>query len=214
MTPLAGIDDDATVTTVSQSGEDAEDIEDFRARLLFRQQNQPQGGSIADFVLWATEVAGIAEAFIDRPEPGFVTVYPITDDADPADRIPSGAKLTEVENYVSDTERRPLNATVTAAAPTEIEFDVDISDLSPNDAETKAAIETAVENYMYSRRPLQYTDQATDRSTISAAQITRIAINAGAEVATVDLKTAGGSSITSQTLDIDELAKLGTLSWV
>ena len=214
VTPQSGVDAEATVSTVTQAAEDAETVEDFRSRILFRQQNQPQGGAIADFVLWATEVSGIAEAFVKRPEPGFVTIYPITDDADPADRIPSGTKITEVQTYVSDTTRRPLNAQVTVTAPTEVEFDVDIADLDPNDADTKAAIISAIESYMYARRPVQYTDQATDNSTISEAQIARIAVDAGAEVATVDLKNASGTSITSYELSVGELAKLGSVSWV
>jgi len=213
VTPGA-VDDTATIATVTQAAEDAESIEDFRARLLFRQQNQPQGGAIADFVLWATEVSGIAEAYVERPEPGFVTIYPITDDPDPANRIPVSSKLSEVETYVSDTERRPLNAQVTVTAPTEVEFDVDIANLDPNDATTKDAIETAIQNYMYARRPVQYTDQATDKSVISEAQISKIAIEAGAEVATVDLKNSSGTSITSYELDISELAVLGSVTWV
>jgi hypothetical protein len=49
---------------------------------------------------------------------------------------------------------------------------------------------------------------------VSAAELTNIAVDAGAKIATVDLKNAGGSSITSYTLEDDELAVLRTLSWV
>lgn len=212
--PLAGVDSELTWASTTQAGEDAESIEQFRTRLLQRQQNQPQGGAIADYVLWATEVAGISEAYAFQPTKGFVNVYPLTDDSDPANRIPTSSKLTEVENYVGDTRRRPLNATVSAVAFSEQEFDVDIADLSPDTADTRTAIENAIESYFYARRPAQYDDEPDPNNVISAAQITKIAIDAGADVATVTLKNSGGSQITSYTLADSELAKLRTLTWV
>lgn len=212
--PIAGVDRDATVATVTQAGEDAESLEDFRARLLQRQRNQPQGGAIPDYVLWATEVAGIAEAFAFQPSPGFVNVYPLTDDPDPVNRVPGSSKLTEVENYLNDEERKPLNAQVSTVAFTELTFNVDIADLSPNTATVKSDIESAIEDHLYSRRPEQYSDEPDPKNVISAARLTAIAIAAGAEVASVTLKNAGGSAITSYTLADSELAVLGSVTWV
>jgi len=212
--PIAGVDGTATVASTTTTGEDEEDIEDYRTRVLNRTQNQPQGGAAPDYVAWALEVAGIAEAYAFRPTPGFVNVYPLTDDADPANRIPNAGKLTEVENYLSDTKRRPLNAIVSALAFTELDFDVDIADLSPNDATTKANIEAAITAYLYARRPNQYADEVNPKNIISAGEITSITIGAGAQIATVTLKNAGGTPITSYTLQDSELAKLRTLTWI
>jgi hypothetical protein len=103
---------------------------------------------------------------------------------------------------------------VSVVAPTEIVFDVDISDLSPNTAPTRAAIEDAIEAHLYSRRPKQYSDEPDPRDVVSAARLSAIAVSAGAEVATVALKNSGGSTITDYTLEIDELAKLRDLTWV
>jgi uncharacterized phage protein gp47/JayE len=215
VTPLAGVDADATVTATTTTGADAEDIETFRARLEARQANKPQGGAISDWVGWATEVSGIGEAIVERPAAGEVNIYPLTDDTDPANRIPSGAQLTEVEDYVSDPIRAPIRAgAITVTAPTELNFDVDIANLSPDNATIRANIESAIDTYMYARRPKQYSDQVDDLSVVSEGEITGIVIAAGAQVATVDLKNAAGSSITSYTLDYDELAVLRTLSWV
>jgi len=212
--PIAGIDDTATVTGTTTTGEDQEDIEDFRYRVMQREKNKPQGGAAPDYVAWALEVAGIAEAYAFRPTPGFVNVYPLTDDENPANRIPSSEKLTEIEDYLDDTVRRPLNATVAAVAFTEFDFDVDIANLVPNDATTKANIEAAITAYMYARRPQQYEDEVNPVNVVSAAEITAIAIAAGAQIATVTLKNAGGNPITSYELQDSELAKLRTLSWI
>lgn len=212
--PIAGVDSTATIASTITTGEDQENIEDYRIRVLNRTQNQPQGGAAPDYVAWALEVAGIAEAYAFRTAPGFINVYPLTDDEDPTNRIPDSAKLTEVENYLDDTIRRPLNATVSALAMTELDFDVDIADLVPNNAMTKDNIETAITAYMYARRPAQYEDEVNPKNVISAGEITSIAIAAGAQIATIALKNAGGSPITSYELQDNELAKLRTLTWI
>lgn len=213
--PIAGVDADATVADVTQAAEDAEALEDFRNRLAFRQASTPQGGAIPDWVLWSTEVPGIAEAIVERPAAGFVNIYPLTDDPDPVNRIPGASKLAEVLAYVTDPVRSPIRAAaVTVIGATELDFDVDIADLSPNDAGTQTAISDAITAYMFARRPKQFSDQVDDRSIVSAAEITGIAIDAGAQIATVTLKNAGGSPITSYTLPFDELAVLRTLTWL
>ena len=214
VTPIAGIDRAVTVASVTQSALNAESDDDFRRRILFRQQNLPQGGAIPDWILWTLEVPGISEVKIDRPTAGNVTVYPLTDAPNPVNRIPDSTKLAEVLAYITDPRRSPIRAAaVNAVAPTEILFDVDISNLSPNTATVRAAIEEAITAHLYSRRPKQYSDEPSPRDVVSAARLSSIAVGAGAEVATVDLQNAGGSSITSYTLEINELAKLRDLTW-
>jgi uncharacterized phage protein gp47/JayE len=215
VSPITGVNRTATVASTTQTGEDAETTEALRTRILQRQQNVPQGGAIPDWIRWTLEVAGISEVKVDRPVAGTIVVYPLTDDADPANRIPGASKLTEVEEYISDQRRAPIRAgAITASAPTEVLFDVDISDLSPNTAAIRAAVEDAIEAHLYSRRPKQYSDEPDPIDVVSAARLSAIAVSAGAEVATVDLKNAGGSSITDYSLDISELAKLRDLTWI
>ncbi len=214
VSPQTGLDSTATVTATTQTAEDEEDIEDFRTRILNRQQNLPQGGAIADYVQWALEVSGISEAYAFSPDPGFVNIYPLTDDDDPANRVPDAPKLAEVEAYVGSDLRKPLGAQIAALAFDELDFDVDIANLSPDSAAIRAAIETAIESYMYERRPQQYEDEVNLKHKVSAGEITKIAIDAGAQVATITLKNAGGSPITSYTLEDDELAVLRALTWL
>lgn len=215
-TPQIGLDSIATVASTTQSGEDQETLADFKTRILNRQRNKPHGGAIPDFNQWATEVAGISEAFTFRPAPGYVNVYPLTDDPDPANRIPDSAKLTEVATYINADTRYPFGRPATVLAFTELNFDVDFTNLSPDTAALRAAIETATEDYIYSRRPQQYTDEPNPINLISAGEITAQAINAGAINVTVTLKNAGGGDITATGYELDdsELAVPRTLSWV
>jgi uncharacterized phage protein gp47/JayE len=210
--PIAGIDNQATTASIIQTGEDSEPIEDFRLRLANRQAFQPQGGAIPDYVLWATEVPGISEAYPNQPTPGVVNVYPI---ATGTVRIPTSGKLTEVTDYLNEDIRRPLGpVTIQALAFTDVEFDVDISGLQPNNAQTQSDIEQALETYFLSRRPQIYTDEVNPRNVISQSDVTREASQAGAQIATVVLKNAGGTPISSYTLDPNELSILRTLTWL
>ncbi|KKL22392.1 hypothetical protein LCGC14_2435910, partial [marine sediment metagenome] len=81
-------------------------------------------------------------------------------------------------------------------------------------ATTKANILAAITAYIYARRPAQYADEVNPKNVISAGEITSIAIAAGAQIATVTLKNAGGAPIISYTLQDSELSQLRTLSWI
>ena len=214
-TPQSGLDAELTIASTTQEAEDQETISALRARLLSRQRNQPQGGAIPDFIKWSLEVSGIAEAFIDRPSPGYVNVYPLADVDDPADRIPSSAKLTEVEDYINDDHRYPFGRPADVLEMDELTFSVELSNLSPDSAALRATIETAIDSYLYSRRPQQYDDDPDPINEISAGEIVAQAIAAGAKQITVVLKNAGGSDIsdTGYELEIDELAVPGTKTW-
>jgi uncharacterized phage protein gp47/JayE len=212
---LEGLDSTATISAVTQAGEDQETLDAYRARIQFAEQNKTQGAAKADYIARALEVTGIAEAFAHRPAAGFVNVYPLTDDADPANRIPGSSKLAEVEAYINDEHWVPFSgATVSAVAFADVEFDVDISDLSPNTVAVKTAVETAITAYMYARRLKQYEDDPNPKDIISQVELAKIVYDAGAKVATVDLKNSGGSSITSYELTAGELAVLGEVSWL
>jgi uncharacterized phage protein gp47/JayE len=205
--PIAGMDPEATIASTITEGEDQEALEDLRTRMLQRMQSQPQGGAAPDYVKWTREVAGIVKAFAFNVSAGNVTVYPLQAITG-ADRIPSGAKITEVQNYVSASERRPLCATVTAAAMTELTADVTITGLSPNDATTKAAIVAALTAYFYAAYPRQYPDEPNPTDILSVATIWAAVAAAGATAATMSMSLG-----TNYTLAQDEIVKIGTVSW-
>ena len=215
-TPQTGLNAVLTVASTTQEAQDAEINTSFRSKILARQRNKPQGGAIPDFNQWAKEVPGIGENFTFRPAPGFVNVYPLTDEILPADRIPSGTLLTAVEDYINNDHRYPFGRPAVAIAFTEIDFDVDFSNLTPNTATVRAAIETATNAYIYGRRPQQFSDDPNPINKISAGEITADAIASGATNITVTLKNAGGSDISSTgyTLEDSEIAVPRTLTWV
>jgi len=137
--PVTGIDQDSTVGTGGlTSGTDEETDADLRDRLLLRIRKPPQGGSSADYEQWALEVSGVTRAWVfpNNTGPGTVGVTFVDDNSDPI--IPSGAKVTEVQDYID--ARRPVTAVVTVFAPTAVALDLEIN-ISPNTAAVQAAIE-------------------------------------------------------------------------
>lgn len=59
----ATVDDSAEITSVDTYGEDEEDLEDFRRRVLALQRKTSGGGNNSDYREWAEAVSGVARAF-------------------------------------------------------------------------------------------------------------------------------------------------------
>jgi len=212
VSPIAGVDTEATVGTTTTSGEDAEALETYRARILSRLATRPQGGATPDYITWALEVAGIVKAFAFRTDAGEVTVYPLI--ALSGTRIPDAAKLAEVEAYLDDPRRRPLCANVIAAAMTERVISPTVSALAPDTTAMRTAIENAWRAYLLRAFPQQYTDEPNPTALVSAAGLFAESVGAGANSMTMSMYIDGNASpITAYTLDDDEIVKLGTITW-
>lgn len=214
-TPGTGLDSTLTVVSTTQEAEDKESTSSFRSNILSVQQNKPQGGAIPDFITWALEVSGIGECFVDRPSVGYVNVYPLIDGDDPEDRLPSDAQLTSVEDYINDDYTYPFARECSALSMEEQCFDITFSNLSPSSTTLQGSIEEAVEDYLYERRPQQYSNQTTLKNEVSAGKITALAIAAGAIQITVTLYSSSGADITDSgyELEIYELASPGEFTW-
>ncbi len=213
--PIAGLDNQATITATRTEGEDQEALEDYRVRISEREKTPPQGGSLVDYILWAKEVAGITRAFAwgHREVPaiteGYVYVYPVNDGE--ASRIPSAPKLTEVQEYIDDPTRAPMQVVlINVPAMDEVVFDIDVSALDPDTAAIKAAFAENVEAYLLEREPQQFTDQLDIKNVISRSGIEAIYINSGAQSVTLTL--SDGGIVEDSTLLFNELAILGTIT--
>jgi uncharacterized phage protein gp47/JayE len=212
VTPLAGVDTDATVASTATTGEDAEALETYRARITQRLQQRPQGGATPDYVGWALEVAGIVRAFAFRTDAGEVTVYPLV--ALTGARIPDAAKLAEVEAYLQPTSRRPLCANVYAAAMTERVITPTITAVQPDNTTTREAVEAAWAAYLLRAFPAQYPDQADQTNIVSLAGLYAEALGAGARSITLTMTIDGvPGAIEAYTLLDSEIVKLGTVTW-
>jgi uncharacterized phage protein gp47/JayE len=141
VTPIAGIDSTVTVASGDLTGgADTESDVDYRARILDRKRQPPQGGAEYDYITWAKEVAGVTRAWATGNASGLgsVKVYFMTDDKT-VDGIPSAGDVTLVQDYIDATNRKPVTADVLVEAPVAEELDFNIT-LIPNTPTVQASV--------------------------------------------------------------------------
>jgi uncharacterized phage protein gp47/JayE len=120
-------------------GTDLEDIEQFRAEILFRLRNPPQGGCPADYVRWASMTPGVTRVYVERlwAGAGSVRVFPIFDDLF-AGGIADSGHLAAVAAGLAPLQ--PSDAAVTVALPVATTINVVIANLLPASAAVRAAV--------------------------------------------------------------------------
>jgi len=141
--PLVNVESNVLVGTSVTEGEDDETDDSYRERILARIQNPPAGGTIADYVSFARDVAGVTRAWVTPGllGEGTVVVYFVEDDDDPI--FPDAAKIQEVQDSID--AQRPVTADATAVAPTERTVDFDIS-IKPNTQAVRDAVTAELED--------------------------------------------------------------------
>lgn len=120
-------------------GADVEDDEAFRERILFRKRYPPHGGAPSDYVMWASELAGVSRVFVERlwDGPGTVRLFVLSDDLT-SDGIPDAALVERVADHVDAL--MPAGASVTVAAPLAHPIDIVITGLSPNTVAVRESV--------------------------------------------------------------------------
>lgn len=124
---ISGVDGTAAVDSAGLSGGiDAEDIEDFRKRVLVRMQNPPGGsGTKADYEKWALAIPGVTRATAKGLERGAGTVNVRFTMDGRADPIPLSADITAVQASID--ANKPLTDDALAVAPTGTPVDYTLS---------------------------------------------------------------------------------------
>ena len=144
--PIAGVVSEAAAAGAIAGGADTESTDSVRRRLSARRQSPPRGGTDADYVFWSfSGHADVTRAWSRPRTPGLgqVTVYLMTDGAT-ANGIPTAAAIAAVQAYID--ARRPVTAEVTVAAPAPVELDVTITNVKPDTAAVRAAIQAEIED--------------------------------------------------------------------
>lgn len=158
--PIPNIARNATVLSQVTTGADAETLDAYRARVVRRFQNKPQGGAYADYQEWADGVAGIANAYPYTGNPGEVNVYVeavATDDS--PDGIPTDAQLDDVAAAIELdvnglASNRPANAAVNVLPITRKAYNLQVLGLASTDLPgAQSALEQAVDQYLRGREP-------------------------------------------------------------
>jgi uncharacterized phage protein gp47/JayE len=144
--PIAGVDALAVVAAGGiVGGSDEESYEGLRTRLIERLRAPPHGGSAADYVAWAKEIAGVTRAWCYPLElgPGTVVVRFVRDDD--ASLIPDAGEVAAVQAHINEV--RPVTATVTVQAPIPDALNYTIS-VTPDTAPVRAAVEAELKDLL------------------------------------------------------------------
>lgn len=148
ISPIAGVQSAATTVAALTGGADQEADADYRARILDRIRTPPHGGSAADYVKWATEVAGVTRAWVFPLEsgPGTVAVRFVMDDVRAPNGIPLSGDVETVRAYIA--ERRPVTADVIVGAPSPMSLNFVISGLQPDMVAVRQAITDELRDFI------------------------------------------------------------------
>jgi uncharacterized phage protein gp47/JayE len=200
--PLAGVDATVTVDADIENGEDEETVEEVRDNYLSRLREPPEGGADHDYVAWAKSVAGVTRAWAYENELGLGTVVVRFVCDNDEDIFPDVGTIAAVQAKFD--EERPMCAVPTAAAPTPLEVDFELT-VTPDTAEVRAAVEAELADL------LEREGEAGDgdgRGTILLSKIrTAIGIADGVEDYTLTVPAADVVPA------VGELPVLGTVTW-
>ena len=122
-------------------GVDPEPLEAFRARILYRKRNVPQGGSASDYVKWVGEaLASVRNVYVDSFQNDSRSVWVCITVSDQPNGIPTSGELAMAQAYVDDPIRRPVTARVFVVGPNAVPVPIVITNLRPDTPDARAAI--------------------------------------------------------------------------
>ena len=171
VSPTGNVKKESAVRETTGDGTNEETEGDYRYRVVNRYRMQPQGGALADYRIWASEVPGVLNTYPynDDDSPAGVLLYISGNPAVFPDRIPQAALLIKAGDactYSPETgraTRKPVtavldpynNRTYTNIRPVSIiDFDIYIYGLSGLPASDFADIvRPAIEDYFLGREP-------------------------------------------------------------
>lgn len=199
--PIAGVNSEVVAAAEGFSGGlDEESAEDWRARILQRIQEPPQGGAASDYEQWTLAVPGVDRVWVYPVGLGAGTVlirFTVEDTG--AGVIPGAAKVTEVQTAIDALA--PVTADVTVAAPAELALAHELA-ITPDTAEIRAAVEAELQ--------VLYATEGAPGGTVYRNDIigaVRNAKRAGLEQFTL---VAPAADVTPAA---HELPTLGTITW-
>jgi uncharacterized phage protein gp47/JayE len=222
VSPQPGLENTATISLVNTSGENEEDLEVYRGRVIDGYQKKPQGGAEADYELWGEEAPNVINIYpYAAATPGQVDVYVEVDNQ--TDGIPTAQQLIDTEVYINfdpvtgKKTRRPVTAEVNMFPITRIVFDVNITGLSPDTPDNRATILSAITQNLLAKEPYIQGLSITRNDTISRAemfslvQVTAAALGATVSAVTIELLSV---LIDLHVLGAGEKSKVGTVTYI
>jgi phage-related baseplate assembly protein len=136
--------------TTSEGGTDWEDNDAYAERIRLSKEGYSTAGPEQAYIFHAKSANKlVSDVSVQSPSDGVVEITVLLENGE----IPDETILTEVENYLSDKNRRPLTDRVVVVAPEAVEYDINATYYISADKESvladiQASIEEAKEEYI------------------------------------------------------------------
>ena len=142
-----------------------ESVEEYRSRLKVRAKNQPMGGSVADYWLWAMSFSEVSNCFVvpNWPNVNNVSVY-CADFRTPSIALNSTI-IDDISDYITSNDRRPATSKPVVGTVTPLTVLITVAIPVVNDF-YKDSVVTALKDYFKMLGPGQSFSRETIRKRI------------------------------------------------
>ncbi|HDR2353265.1 TPA: baseplate J/gp47 family protein [Enterobacter roggenkampii] len=200
VSPITGLSSKAAADTIT-GGDDIEDVEVWRARIINRWWYIPQSGADPDYIAWATSIDGVARAWPYRNDQGAGTVGVMIATNSDTDPTPPQSLIDAVYNYIAP--RSPVaGSRLFVYGPTIKTINFEIT-LYPDSASTRAAVISEVNAWLKrdgEPKAILYKSRLDEAISAAAGESHHILISPAADIPLADkeLPVAGTFTWTAQ----------------
>ncbi|MCK7163651.1 baseplate J/gp47 family protein [Enterobacter cloacae] len=196
-TPVSGIPSTGHADTVN-GGDDVEELETWRARVMERYYWIPQGGADSDYIIWAKEIAGITRAWTLRHYSGIGTVGVMVATSDPTHPAPGDDLVLAVRDHILPLAPvAGAGLTVFAASEKVIPMTIALAKDTP---EIRAAVTAELNSLML-------------RDGVPSGKVYLSRISEAISLATGEVAHQLRAPVTDVALGETELPVVGTITW-
>ena len=225
--PIAQVEDVGTVTAEVVTPQSAEEIEDYRRKVLDAYRLEPQGGAGADYRVWSSDVQSVEQSYpyAASAANNEINLFIEATAADSTDGFgtPSATTLTEVQTAIESPtadrpSRKPLGVHAVNYLPVTIKtIDIEITGFLGITADIQTSIFSAIETDLATIRPFVGSiDIVANKNDIfDTNKIISLILesNPGSVFGSIDLKVDSVSVSTFQFLNGD-IPNLNSITYV
>jgi len=213
--PIALVNSIVTVQTEAIEPQAAENIEDYRQKVINAFRLEPQGGSPADYRLWSTEVQGIVQAY-PYAASGQTSVVNLYLESDEIDGVPTSQDLLNVQASIElptadRPSRKPVTDNVNYLPVTPLDVEITISDYVNLTVDKETFIQNALTEMFSNIRPfVGAIDVLADRNDYFDVNtvISQILLAVPGSIFSSISITVDGSPVNSFTFELGDIPNL------
>jgi len=196
--PIALVNSIGIVISETIEPQAAENIEDYRQKVIDAFRLEPQGGAAADYRLWSNEVQGVVQSY-PYAAPGLTYEVNLYIESDEPDGVPSVQDLQNVQDNIElptadRPARKPITVIVNYLPVTPRSIDIEITGFVGIDSGIATLIYAAIESRLAEIRPF------VDSIDVLADRNDYFDINS---IISIILEARPGSVFGAVTMDVD-----------